>query len=65
LASIERLTVALALPFAPFETVIHGALLAALQAQPLTVVTATEYGPPVAAIAASDGAIAYVHGAAA
>ena len=41
-AAIERLTVALALPVAPFEAVMHGALLAALHAQPLTVVTATE-----------------------
>ena len=41
-APIERLTIALALPVAPFETVIHDALLAALHAQPLVVVTATE-----------------------
>ena len=65
LLETESVTVALAVPLPPFETAIHGALLTALQAQPLSVVTATERPPPAAEMDASDGAIAYVHGAAA
>jgi len=58
-------TVPLALPEAPLVIVSHGALLAAVHAQPARVVTPTETAPAAAPIAASDGAIAYVHGAAA
>lgn len=65
LAANARPTVALALPEAPLAMVIQGAVLAALHAQPLSVATSIGKAPPAAAIEASDGAMAYVHGAAA
>jgi hypothetical protein len=51
------------LPVAPAVTEIHGALLFAVQAQPLPADTVTVPVPPPAAIAASGGAMVYVQGA--
>ena len=65
LAATWTLTVPVAFPDAPFEIVSQGALLAAVQAQPLTVVTPIATAPAAAPIEASAGAIAYEQGAAA
>jgi hypothetical protein len=51
LAAIARATVPLPLPLAPLVTVIQGVLLAAVQAQPVRVVTATlDDWPPATAL---------------
>ena len=48
LAATVNSTVPLPLPLAPLEMVIQAALLIAVQAQPVTVVTLTEPDPPLA-----------------
>ena len=57
LAATLNRTVPLPVPLAPDVTVIHAALLAAVQAQPVPVDTATLPIPPGVAIAAVVGLI--------
>jgi hypothetical protein len=59
LAAALKVTVPLPLPLAPAVTVIQAALLAAVQAQPAGIVTATEpVAPPVATLCESGATVA-------
>jgi hypothetical protein len=62
LAATVNATVPLPLPEAPLVTVIHAALLVAVQAQPLVVVTATVELSPAAGEFQLAGAMEKVHG---
>jgi hypothetical protein len=57
-AATVSATVPLPLPLAPLVTVIQGVLLAAVQAQPARLVTATLSASPAATALAVPGAIA-------
>jgi hypothetical protein len=63
LAATVNPTLPLPLPDAPLVTVIHAALLVAVQAQPLVVVTATVELSPAAGEFQLVGAMANVQGA--
>src|SRR3954465_12280702 len=65
LAATLIATVPLPLPLAPLVTVSHGAAVAAVQAQPAELVTATLAESPAASALKLGGAIEYVHVAAA
>ena len=58
LAATARATVPLPLPLAPLVTVIHDAVLAAVQAQPVWLVTATLSASPAATALAEPGLMA-------
>jgi len=61
LAGMLRFTVPLPVPLPPLVMVIHGALLVAVQAQPVPVVTLTLVRPPPEGALKLVGLIVYVH----
>jgi hypothetical protein len=54
-------TVPLPVPAAPNAMVSHGVVVVAVHAQPVLAVTATDLGPPAAAMDVLVGLIEYVH----
>ncbi len=65
LAATDRATVPLPLPLAPLVTVSHEAVLAAVHAQPVGLVTVTLTDSPVATAVRVCGAMVFVHAPAA